>query len=201
MSKKQPHEVGTAISAAALDTENMLSDTSVDPRDIVRAAISRIANLSFASVEREREAAAVLSSYSTRFKKLVQEFDLNGLRIAVGEMESRIRPFTSPKPTPTFQDQLREGAMGRFYAVGWSTEEVEYLRFLHRHPEVIGEITPSSVMLGGREVKRAEVRERMKGIFNPQQLKGYAEKEARGVNTAAANRERREQGKAPLPYS
>jgi hypothetical protein len=128
-------------------------------------------------------------------EKLLFDFDYAGLRRHVADMEERCRRLTAPKPTPSLQDQLREGGMNRLLAAHWSTPEADALRYFARHGDRLGVVTPSSAQLGDRTVARAEVREETgRRGWSKAHLSGYARNEEIAIEDEAKLKQLAEHG-------
>ena len=183
-------EPGATVKAAALELQAALDWDELNPCNIPKAAAARIAALNYPTPDDERQAAHLLRQMIPRIKKLLADFDYRGARLAAADMEERCQRLTYGKPTPSFQDQLRDGGMNRLLTADWSTTEAEGLRYFAKHGDRLGAVTASSAQLGDRIVARAEVREALaKRGYSAAQLKHWA----RNESIAVANEKTREE--------
>jgi hypothetical protein len=176
----------------AAEYEAEIPEISVDPRDVPLAAVRRIAKLRFPSLVAESATASIVRD-SKRFEGLIRNRDWDTLNSGVADMESGVKRLTIPAPAPTFEDQLRE-YVGTFLQMSWTSHEYDALRGLWRPDDRISEIGISSVKLGDRMAKRAEVRERLKNFCTNAQLDQMARQEKEAIELEAENRLRSARG-------
>jgi hypothetical protein len=192
---------GAFIKSVAAEFEVALDQISVDPRDLPRWAIARIVKFNYPTPERERHAAQSVRGYYPQIERLIVAGDLSGLERIVAEMEDVCRRLSIPERPKNFHEQLRE-LIGYFYNASWSIEETEAVRYLWRHGENLGAITPSSVKCGARTVTREEVRAEMakRGVSH-EFLREKAEIEKHRTEIDAKNVERRARGEGAIHYT
>jgi hypothetical protein len=200
--KQERMEPGTLIGAAVTDAIEAVADLIVDPREYVRVELGELLKrYRYPTLEKERQAAHCLRGFLPRIEELVKFADIRSLAQVLGDLQERCRRIAIPDRVPTFHDDYRERVRG-FLDMSWSIEEAEAVRHFCQPGDRIGEITPSSVKLGNREIARAEVREALaaRGWLKGR-LAQLAEIERNRIRVDANNRERAAKGLAPIVYT
>lgn len=200
----QAPETGIVIRAALAEAEAATAAVEIDPREIPRAAYSRIARMSFPTPERERQAARIVAGHVPRINELIRNgSDRGSICREVAAMEEACRRLTIPEKAIGFQDMLRM-SIGQLLNMSWSTEEAETLRYLWRDGDRLsGEgITPSGVQLTNRKITRAQVRDEMaKRGWSKGVLAQHAAVEKERLRIDAENVERAKLGLGAIHYT
>ncbi len=191
--------VNILIRAAVAEADAATAALSIDPRDIVRAARGRIADMTYPTPEREHQAARIVASRAKSIDELICHSggDLTAIRRAAGEMEEACRRLTIPEKLPSFSEEIyRTHAF--FQQASWSGEEIDGLKAFFHSGDRISGITISSVKLGDREVKRSDIRTMLKGLVSNAQLDQAERQEREALQLQAQNEERRTRSLGPI---
>jgi hypothetical protein len=156
----------SVIAAAAAETAAQFDAMVLDPRELVHAALERVAALNYPCAEHEAKAAARVRELPVYLNDLLVAWDTAGVRRVLNDFEHQCRLLSLPLPMRTFHDDLA-AKMPAMNKVGWLSEECEFLVHFaaggHAGQDEVTSFDASSARLkSGAVVTRKMIRDYMR---------------------------------------
>jgi hypothetical protein len=198
------------IDTAAAEATARFDMLTLDPRELIRAALQRVTALQYPSVERAQKAAQLIREIPVYTTDLLTAWDVPGIRRWLGKFEHECSLLARPLPKVTFLDDLaaKTPAMNHH---GWTSQECDMLAAFaaagaNGDDRIVAFTAASVTLASGRVVSRSEIRAAMRPAWQREtewrdssEYKRLVSAEASAI--AAEQRARDLQRRATLPSS